>query len=470
MYVGEDQPFQILDENAVEVKGAVWSIDSSEIAELQVDSPSPVLRANAPGTVHITAVLDGHMEQEEIHVWQPGSLAQGSTKWSIKPLGTSLKILPAVPIADSDTDIFSLEQDGRATYVRAFSAKGMQHFLWTVPEATQKVRIVCGDWLGGLILAASHNDSYVLYVVGFDGALKWTREFSGNLNAYAVGLDNVLFLLNQPANNLSANIFGLNESTGEEKFKLEVPQSRGEDFGLQGVAGGKITCGGDTIGPLPIHASRMFINIDGDAYIAFTQLARLVTTTPCQLNSTVDPTKKAVSTGDQLVLWRIHSDGTYVSHVLERTRFGNVPYGAPFKEIQPTGEIIPDGLGGVLVSIWVGQAAAFQNKLLNAEEFIYRVNEEGEILYRLRLPAYEGPLHDAMVLGEGNTGFVTRGDTLMKFDVLSGTMLCKRKLPGTELEVALAIAGGGVVVNTKGNPLVAESPSDKGTGWCQSVP
>jgi hypothetical protein len=448
MIVGRDQPFQILDENGVELSGADWSIDSTEAAELELDSAaSPVLHAKAAGTVRIIAALEGHVEEEEIRVW-PLQLPQGSEKWRIHSLGVNLKILPAFPTENSDVDLFSLDQNERGTYLRGYSTQGMQRFLWVLPEAERKVKIVCGDFLGNAILAVSHDASYVLYVVGSDGVLKWRKEFSGILNAYTVGTENILFLFNQPTDRSTGTIVGVDEVTGKEQFRIELPGSNGDYSGLRNL-GSKVLCGGSADGSLPIHASRMFINIDGNAYIAFTQYAHSVTTSACQENTVVDEDKMTVSTDDRLVLWRIHPDGTFVSYILERMQFENVAYGAPLTLVAPTGEIIPDGLGGVLVSVRRTQVAAFKQKVESAEEFIYRANPEGEVVYHLKLPPYEGALHDGMVLGVGNTGFATRGDIVLKFDVVSGIELFERKLPGTEAEVLYSTAVGGVVVRSR---------------------
>jgi hypothetical protein len=81
-------------------------------------------------------------------------------------------------------------------------------------------------------------------------------------------------------------------------------------------------------------------------------------------------------------------------------------------------------------------------------EFIYRVDGDGKLVYKLPLPAYEGQLKDEMVLGENDRGFATRGSLLFAFDVRQGTESWRHDTHVYGIEVFAALADGGCLVQT----------------------
>ena len=83
-----------------------------------------------------------------------------------------------------------------------------------------------------------------------------------------------------------------------------------------------------------------------------------------------------------------------------------------------------------------------------AAEYVYRIDPDGKVVYRLLLPSYEGDSHDEMVLGENNVGFTTRGSKLVAFDVNSGTELWRWDSGVPGIEVFAALADGGCLVQT----------------------
>jgi outer membrane protein assembly factor BamB len=67
--------------------------------------------------------------------------------------------------------------------------------------------------------------------------------------------------------------------------------------------------------------------------------------------------------------------------------------------------------------------------------FVYRLDQSGKPLYKFPLPRYGGALQDEMVLGEHDRGFVTRGGTLIAFDVRDGTEIWRWDSRTPEVEV-----------------------------------
>jgi outer membrane protein assembly factor BamB len=153
----------------------------------------------------------------------------------------------------------------------------------------------------------------------------------------------------------------------------------------------------------------------------------------------------SVAREEEVVLWQIHADGTYRSTIVERSKDTH-PLSSPVSGFSPTGAIIPDGLGGVLLSI--RKASGTVSDIRNStDEFVYRLNADGDVVYTMLLPRYAGKLHDEMVLGEEKVGFATRGGTLIAFHVEDGKELWRWDSP-QEVEVFMALANGHCMVQT----------------------
>ena len=210
------------------------------------------------------------------------------------------------------------------------------------------------------------------------------------------------------------------------------------------------------------ETSGLFVNTDGDAYAAFTVKRRTLRAEKCTAESLVEPGKVHVSREDQLVLWRVQDDGSYRDTVVETSKRSSVSVGVPAPDVSPTGDIIPDGFGGVLLSIRASSKAATQKTSEAFDEFVYRVTEEGTLAYKFRLPRYAGELDDDMVLGEQDLGFASRGSTLVAFNVKDGTEVWRWNSGIPEVKIIMATAGGGCAVDTpQGLVLVEEGIKKK---------
>ena len=82
------------------------------------------------------------------------------------------------------------------------------------------------------------------------------------------------------------------------------------------------------------------------------------------------------------------------------------------------------------------------------DEFVYRVNQDGELLYKFPLPKYSGSLKDDMVIGEENVAFATRGSFLIAFSLVSGKELWRWESVEPEISVFAALANGACLVQT----------------------
>jgi hypothetical protein len=191
----------------------------------------------------------------------------------------------------------------------------------------------------------------------------------------------------------------------------------------------------------------MFVSHDGFAYVAFSQRERTLETKSCTPGTVIDPRDVTVALHDQVVLWQIHADGSYRSTTVE-DESGRHRLSELLALVAPTGAIIPDGPDGVLLAIRETGEVRKANIRPSQRDFIYRLDRDGKVVYKYPIPAYEGPLHDEMVLGEQGQGFATRGGVLIAFNVQEGKELWRWDSKGEELEVVAALADGSCLVQS----------------------
>ena len=448
IHVGEERALQLLDDSAQELQGATWSVNDPDLAEIKEVEGYAVLRAKAPGTVRVDATLKGETRSSDIVIWLSDEQAPpGTVNWGMHPIGREIGDIAAVPTEDGP-DFFSLEQtpSGR-TYLRGIRNDGIQIWAWLMPEPTQDVDLVCGDWLGGALISANRPGSYTLYAVGKDGKLRWQRTLPGLRKAHAYNLEHTVHVLSQFADGTNARITALDEMSGDLKFELPIPDSRGEFVNVR-KAGTKFICTKETTtAPLRTSTSRMFVSHDGFAYAAFSQRERAFSVKSCTVGSEIAPRNVTASFHDQVVLWQIKADGTLRSTTVENVA-GHSLVSETIAEIAPTGGIIPDGPDGVLLAIRKSSGVSGVGAGSVREEFIYRMGPDGKVIYKFSVPAFEGPLHDEMVLGEKDRGFATRGGLLIAFDVQTGKELWRWNSNEREVEVLLALNDGSCLVQT----------------------
>jgi outer membrane protein assembly factor BamB len=155
--------------------------------------------------------------------------------------------------------------------------------------------------------------------------------------------------------------------------------------------------------------------------------------------------QKLLSRDDNLVLWQLHPDGTYRTTTIELSNalLGTAAVPAP------TGAIIPDGTDGLLLSVRISRDLYTTGRSLGGDEFIYRVDRDGNLVYKFLLPKYTGSLHDDMVLGnENRVAFATRGGVLIAFEVQTGKELWRWDSDTPGISVFAALANGDCLVQT----------------------
>lgn len=442
--VGQDRRLQLLDDLAQELHDAVWSIDDSTLAELREEDGRAVVHAKAVGTVRVSATIGQQTRSTEIKIWpETEPFPAGTTNWAVNPIGREIGDLPAVPTGDGP-HLYSLEQTANgSSYLRAGDDDGIQTWTWLMPEKTMDVELVCGDWLGGALVSANRADAFTIYAVGKDGQVRWQKTIPGLRKGHTLQ-SRLVYLLSQSVDGTASQVTAFDELSGEHKFDF-VPPPSSETFVSSGKDGAESACPAASLPPAQTFVSKLFGNSDGFTYLAFTQSARKLSIPECGSLATVSSRQKFLSRDDNLVLWQLHPDGTYRSTTIEVI---NTPSGSAAVPV-PTGAIIPDGTDGLLLSVRMSRDLHTTGRNLVAHEFIYRVDRDGNLVYKLPLPKYTGSLHDDMLLGhENRVGFATRGGVLIAFEVQTGKELWRWDSDSPSISVFAALANGDCLVQT----------------------
>lgn len=427
--VGDDRPLQLLDANAQELFGASWSVDNPELADVEpTEDGRAVLRAKAMGTVRVSAAWHGELRSEGINIWSAvKGPPMGATHWGVDDIGREIRDLPAVPSATGPT-LYSLEQNGSGeTYLRAFSSDGMQLWRWRLPESTQNVELVCGDWTSGALISANNSRSFNLYTIGGDGKLRWRQILSGVRKGHAYNVDHLVHILSQSIDGTHTLITGFDELTGAKRFELPAPASNETLVNLRRVGSRYICAAGTSTQPVRTTTTQLMVNMDGLAYAAFTENQWILQTSKCMPGVELRPSEISLSRDEQLILWQIRPEGTVRSTVVEALK-AKQSLAAATITASPTGAIITDNLNGVLLSVRQSRNSIAENAGDSTDEFVYRINPAGEVVFKLVLPRYSGTLHDDMVIGENDIGFATRGGTLIAFDLHMGSQVGKASM------------------------------------------
>jgi len=446
--VGTDRRLQLLDDSAQELHDAVWSVNDSALAEIEEMDGRVVVHTEAVGTVRVSATLGQQTRFRDIKIWPESKpMPAGTTNWGIHPIGREIRDLPAVPTVDGPTELALEETASGSTYLRANEEDGIQAWTWLMPEKHSDVELVCGDWFGGMLISANHSASYTLYAVGKDGKLRWRFAVVGHRKSLAISTEHMVYLLTESADGTASNVKGLDEFSGEEKFTLSLPASREVQVNVKNQREKLICAPGDISNPTQIHTSRMLVNMDGYAYIAFTQNEWTLKVAKCIPGSTLDPTHVNLVRAENVMLWQIHSDGTYRSTTVESVR-NEQSASAPLDVALPTGALVTDNDNGLIIPIRLSHDLRSQSPSKSADEFVYRLNPDGDVLYKFPLPSYTGPLDDEMVIGNGGVAFATRGGVLIAFDLNTGRELWRWDSKTSEISVFAALANGDCVVQT----------------------
>jgi len=184
--------------------------------------------------------------------------------------------------------------------------------------------------------------------------------------------------------------------------------------------------------------------MDGFTYLAFTRTERTLQVPRCGAQPSTRISHVAV---DELIVWQIHPDGTLRSTVVI-SNSSNQPLSGASLSASPTGEIITDNNYGILMSVRMTHLPNSGSLAQPSDEFVYRLDPEGNILFSIPMPKYVGGLHDEMVIGQDNIAFATRGGLVVAFDLNHGKDLWHWDSGANDITGFAALANGDVLVQT----------------------
>jgi hypothetical protein len=126
LVAGDSQSFQAVDPSGHLQTNVSWNVSGPGTSRSQNGSEL-VFTASETGEFHITARAAGDSAEASVKVLPGKSLPNGSAKWSAPayPGCKLLEIVPAVPSA-SGIDVFASDTCEDGTYLRAFTADGIQ--------------------------------------------------------------------------------------------------------------------------------------------------------------------------------------------------------------------------------------------------------------------------------------------------------------------------------------------------------
>jgi hypothetical protein len=217
--------------------------------------------------------------------------------------------------------------------------------------------------------------------------LRWQYTLPGIRKGHAYNLEHLVHVLSQSPDGTVTTITGLDEVTGARKFELLLPASQEKQINVRKIGTNILCTSKSSSSPVRSITSHLFVSNDGFAYIAFTQNDWALGTAKCVPESAISPNDVSFTRDDRILLWQIHPDGTYRSTMVEESK-NNRPLSESANVASPTGSIIPDGLGGVLLSIrWsYNDLVLVQDVHGSSDELVYRIDENGEVVYRSPMP------------------------------------------------------------------------------------
>jgi hypothetical protein len=428
LLTGESRAVQVLDNFGRPVAGVEWFIDSPWV--LSIDDARSSVTALSPGDATVTARSGTFTSSMAVGVRPGKSLPMWTTRWSIEQLPgyrtpERVELFRLARVGEDTPTTISVEHEiaGPGLMLRALDLVVPKQFWIEAPAISARESIgqqLAGDGLGTGVVRVQTRDarSSSLVRVGRPsvGTL-WRYTPPGWLGQEFAIYDALVDVVETPPDGFPV-LVSLDATTGSAKYRVPLPRS---SLTVLNAA-----CAGGTdvrrdfpaaVGPTPTVLDGGTINL------AFSTAEISKDSLPC-------------GTGASRSALRVH---------LMQLRPGSTPTYRTVHEYAPAGDgiveialrkVLPDGHGGQLVA-W---SARFGNRL--PEHTVVRVNEGGLLTFQL-------PALGETVLAEGDMGVTCDGRTIVGFDVMTGrTLWTHYAVPGESFGLVMAVAGGGLYVDT----------------------
>lgn len=266
MVVGQSKSFTVIDNQGQVRSDATWTPDAADAQDVQMAADgSGLLTAAQPGTVTLTASVQGVQATATVTIYAGTSLPAGTPSWTFSPPGGSTVVssVPAVPSA-SGVDVFTLDTAGM---LRALTSEGSAVWGYQVPlngMYAGSYKMV-PDFKGGVVINGGGGGLTRLDAVTGIPTVNYTYSVP-NLYGYkplAMHPDGTVFAID-PINPTA--IIGIDPVSGP-KFSIPIPWgSRASN-----VTGDQ-NCGyGGTWDVVPSTSLSLVVAGDGYAYLPFIQ-------------------------------------------------------------------------------------------------------------------------------------------------------------------------------------------------------
>jgi hypothetical protein len=430
MLIGDMKQFTAVDNVGRPRPEATWTIDNTSLATITTNS-SPTLTAVAAGTVTLTATVQGVSAQMPVTISSLASFPDGTILWSAPAVTgfSPLDIVQAMP-TDFGPDVYSIQtsSDGTQSLVQAFTADGQQMWQNTLPPLGANS---LPDGFGGIIGIGICNSTNPLTVMDQDsvtGQQLWQAQISpssGSGTSCPLGTPKVA--IRQDGSVVIANPLQVSPALvildGPSGISLPTPTIPSST--LTNEFGQSTSC--DCFTPV----GQPMVDSDGSTYVEY-EVREIPSSNP-----------------PSSILWlmKIAPDGTTTNTQLSSSSSANLF----------PGNILPDGLGGVLAT-WT---IANPNPPPAPQPYqgAYVIAGGGITTYALPMaPASlvtgnDGlPINPTLVLGENGTVFGSYGTNITSFNLSTGLANWNYQAPSqTGLSLISYSNGGGLVAKSTTN-------------------
>lgn len=466
LVVGETGRVQVLDDQWEEVAGVQWSVSDTKLAQIlpdEVDKSIATIRPLAAGQVVVTATVNGLGHSMTVNLWNEHLPPDHHQQWGAIGFGKNINHVKARQLGSGEPALYLASLAGSITVIHALDEDGIQKWKWVVPESEgNAAKLRAGDDNGGALVSVQRAHDYILYSLSAAGELRWSYFGRDKLQSHALGFDN-LYLIEAAAGHPQVRFVAVDVQHGKEQFRYPVPQSLVT----------RINIASETLSCLPnLHAqvpqaimfSRLLVNTDGNVYFAFVQDRLILQARHCTSETAfLNGTTGLVHYDNSIFLWKVSPNGDLVSTLVQRDQGESAPSHGFTPLMLPTGDITPDGAGGVLISVRHLPGGTRSSPDFR-RDYIYRITQAGNLAYKFALPPIaELRIDDGVALNDEDRAFTTVGGIVLCFDSLSGQEVWRYDTGTPKVAIIFAKQDGGVVVQDGNLHMLAVDKNGKKT-------
>jgi outer membrane protein assembly factor BamB len=462
----ESTRLQILDSDWRELSGASWSVSDETLANIAPDERNKntaVLQAMAAGQVTVTATLKGVTHSITVNIWNEHFPPDHRAQWDYIAFGKRINEVTSFRTSEEQPRSYLATHAGSIAVVHAVDDSGLQLWRWIIPESDGNAgQLLCADNNGGVLVRLQRAHDYVIYHLSAKGALQWTYFGRDKLQSHAFAADDTLYLIEATPDRLQVRLVAVEGTQGKEKFSHSVPQSMVDQMNIS-IQRLSFFCspGLRARSPATVKFSRLLVNTDGHAYLAFVMLRGELEALNCSPETMYQAAQVRRRYDSSLFLWQISPQGIVISTLVQHDQVEIALSNDWPPSLEPAGDLIPDNEGGVLLAVRQYLRTPFTSPP-RFHDYIYRITSEGKLAYKFALPG-ELRMEDGMALNDENRAFITVGSLVICFDSLSGSEVWRYDAQTRNVNIIFAAEDGGVVVQDGNHHVLALNKDGKKT-------